>query len=189
MNRGFMSSKSEKQAWQQQTSTVMYENPWIKVRHDTVLTPANTEGIYGVVHFKNHAVGILPIDECGYTWLVRQTRYVCGKGSWEIPEGGCPKNESTLEAAKRELQEETGLSAENWKLWLSMDLSNSVTDEQATVYLAQGLTQGELELEDTEDIEVLRLPLKQAIAMVMDGAITDAISIAALLKAALSDEF
>lgn len=150
--------------------------------HDTVITPGNTEGIYGVIHFKNHAVGILPIDEDGCTWLVSQSRYVMGKLSWEIPEVGCPMGEDILEAAKRELREETGLSARDWQHWLNMDLSNSVTDEQATVYLAQGLTKGESNLEVTEDIDVKKVPISQAIDMVLSGEITDAISVAALMK-------
>jgi len=174
-------------AWQQKTSQVVYENPWIKVNHDTVTTPGNTEGIYGVVHFKNHAVGILPIDESGNVWLVEQTRYVFGESSWEIPEGGCPIGESTLLAAKRELKEETGLSAECWELWLSMDLSNSLTDEQATVYIAQQLSTGEAALEVTEDINVLCLPLKEAVNRVLGGEIRDAITVAALLKASMTE--
>jgi 8-oxo-dGTP pyrophosphatase MutT (NUDIX family) len=170
-------------AWQQVSSSVVYSNPWIAVSHDEVITPGNTPGIYGVVHFKNHAVGVLPIDEEGYTWLVKQTRYVLGVPTWEIPEGGCPLGECLLSAAQRELKEETGLQAEQWERFLDMELSNSVTDEQATVFLARELTQGESQLEVTEDIEVKRLPLKQAIAMVLNGEIRDAISVAALLKA------
>lgn len=175
--------KSKKTAWQQVSSTLVYRNPWIEVSHDEVLTPGNTEGIYGVVHFSHHAVGILPIDKDGYTWLVKQTRYVLGSPTWEIPEGGCPLGDCLLSAAQRELKEETGLLAERWDMFLEMDLSNSVTDEKATVFLARGLVQSESALEVTEDIEVKRLPLKNAVEMVLNGEIRDAISVAALLKA------
>ncbi len=170
--------------WQQVDSRVVYENAWIRVSHDNVLTPAGTQGIYGTVHFKNHAVGVLVLDDEMHTYLVKQTRYVFGSATWEIPEGGCPKGEPLLEAAKRELLEETGLAAKAWKPWLSLDLSNSVTDEQATVFIAKDVKQGTATPELTEDIEVKRLPLHQAIAMVDSGEITDAISMAALLKAA-----
>ena len=169
--------------WQQLKVDEVYENPWIKVTHETVKTPSNTDGIYGVVHFKSLAVGILPIDDKGYTWLVKQSRYALNEYTWEIPEGGAPLNETPLIAAQRELREETGLSANKWEPWLRLHLSNSVTDEEAIVYLATELSPGEMELEDTEDIQVSYLPLQQAIDMVTNGEITDAISVSALLKA------
>ena len=143
----------------------------------------NTDGIYGVVHFKSRAVGILPIDDNGYTWLVKQSRYTLNEYTWEIPEGGALLDETPLMAAQRELREETGLSANSWEPWLRLHLSNSVTDEEAIVYLATELSSGEMQLDTTEDIEVSHLPLQQAIDMVVSGEITDAISVAALLKA------
>ena len=169
--------------WRQLEVEDVYENPWIKVTHETVKTPNHTDGIYGVVHFKTRAVGILPVDNKGCTWLVKQSRYALNEYTWEIPEGGAPLDEPPLVAAKRELREETGLSAKKWEPWLRLHLSNSVTDEEAMVYLATELSSGEMALEDTEDIQVSYLPLQQAIDMVMDGKITDAISVATLLKA------
>ncbi len=170
--------------WQRKSSRCVYENPWIKVSHEEVITPAGSDGIYGVVHFKNTAVGVIPIDGEGNTWLVRQTRYTMGEYTWEIPEGGCPKHEETLVAAKRELQEEVGLEAQHWEVLQRLQLSNSVTDETAVIYLARDLSVVDQALEDSEDIEVMKLPLTEAIAMVDRGEITDAISVAALLRLA-----
>lgn len=183
-----MIEHKSKTAWQQKTTEVVYENPWIRVSHDTVISPTGSDGIYGRIHFKNHAVGILPLDDKGGTWLVRQSRYPFGLETWEIPEGGAPEGEDLLLAAQRELLEETGLSAEQWQPWLNMQLSNSVSDEEATVFLARGLSQGEMCLDATEDITVRYLAVTEAIEMVYRGEIVDAISVAALLKLAASKE-
>lgn len=171
--------------WRELSRTEVYDNPWIQVTHSDVITPAGTSGIYGLVHFKNAAVGVVPIDDEGHTWLVQQSRYPLQKTTWEIPEGGSPIGESTLATAKRELKEEVGLLARDWSLFLTMHLSNSVTDEEAFIYIARGLTQTETELEDSEDIISERVPLEEAIARVMSGEITDSLSVAALLKIAL----
>lgn len=172
----------QKKTWQQLSNTAVYDNPWIAVSHQDVITPAGTAGIYGVVHFKNIAVGIVPIDSEQNTWLVKQHRYPLGQDSWEIPEGGSPEGESLLDSARRELEEETGLKADQWTELLTLHLSNSVTDEKAVVFVAEGLLPGKQSLEDSEDIELMKLPLRDAIAMALDGRITDAISVAALLK-------
>jgi len=168
--------------WQTLTERTAYENPWIRVSHREVINPAGGAGIYGVVHFKNTAIGIVPVDEEGYTWLVGQYRYTLGRYSWEIPEGGGPIGTSTLESAQRELLEETGITAARWTPLLEMHLSNSVTDEYGVAYLAQDLSFGEAEPEDTEQLHVRRIPLREAVDMVMDGRITDALSMVALLK-------
>lgn len=171
--------------WITKNSTTVYENPWISVRHDEVLTPAATDGIYGVVHFKNIAIGVLAIDAEDHTYLVRQSRYTLNSYTWEIPEGGCPHEETPLAAAKRELEEEVGLRANQWQEQARLHLSNSVSDEEAVIYIARDLVAGEQALELTEDIEVKRLPIDEAIGMVLSGEITDSISVAALLRFAL----
>lgn len=171
--------------WKTKTSTVVYENPWIKVAHEEVVTPKGTDGIYGVVHFKNTAIGVVPIDTEGNTWLVKQSRYALDQYTWEIPEGGCPAGESPLAAAQRELEEEVGLQANHWQQLMTMHLSNSVTDEFCVVFVARDLFPGQQQLEATEDIEYKKLPLDEAIAMVKRGEITDGISVAALLRVAL----
>lgn len=168
--------------WTTLSEKTAYENPWIRVTHRQVINPSGGAGIYGVVHFKNVAIGIVPIDAEGYTWLVGQYRYPLNRYSWEIPEGGGPEGTSVLESAQRELLEETGLRAAHWTPILEMHLSNSVSDEYAVAYVAQGLEAGEAEPEETEQLEIRRLPLSEAIEMVFNGVITDALSVAALLK-------
>lgn len=171
--------------WKTKSSAVVYENPWIRVNHEEVVTPKGTDGIYGVVHFKNTAIGVVPIDAEGNTWLVKQSRYTLNQFTWEIPEGGCPEGESPLNAAQRELEEEVGLLAGEWQQLLTLHLSNSVTDEVCYVFVARDLRPGIQQLEATEDIEVQKLPLREAIEMVKRGEITDGISVAALLRLAL----
>lgn len=170
--------------WRCRSTRQVYENPWIRVHHDTVITPAGTAGIYGRIHFRNKAVGVIPVDDDNHTWLVRQHRYTLGEDSWEIPEGGSPLGENLLDTAKRELEEETGLKAADWELLMRLHTSNSVTDEEAFIYIARDLSQGTMAPEATEDITVKHLPLAEAVQMVMEGRITDAMSVAGLLKAA-----
>lgn len=173
---------SEENPWKLLQRRAVYDNPWIRVDEDEVRNPAGGLSLYGRIHFKNQAIGIIPLDEHGNTWLVGQYRYVPDAYFWEIPMGGSPYGENILETAKRELKEETGLTAARWTLLMRLHTSNSVTDEEGYVFLAEELTEGEPEFEETEDITVKKLPLKEAIAMVMDGRITDAISAAGLLK-------
>lgn len=163
-----------------------YDNPWINVCEHQVINPAGGRGIYGVVTFKNEAVGVIPVDEEGYTWLVGQWRYALGEYSWEIPEGGSPLGEDPLSCARRELKEETGLVAEEYYALLTLHPSNSVCNEIAYLFVAKGLRQEAPAHEDTEDITIRRLPLDDAIAMALSGEITDSLSVAGLLKLALT---
>ncbi|HMO39342.1 MAG TPA: NUDIX hydrolase [Saprospiraceae bacterium] len=171
--------------WQTLSVKEVYNNNWIQVTHREVLNPAGNPGIYGVVHFKNLALGIVPLDDQLHTWLVGQYRYALGQYSWEIPEGGGPLGTSPLEAAQRELLEETGIRARHWTKILDMHISNSVTDEAAMAFVARELEFGAATPEDTEQLQVRRLPLAEAVEMVVQGTITDALSVAALLKVEL----
>ncbi len=171
--------------WQTLSSIEKYDNQWINVTEYQVINPAGGRGIYGKVHFKNIAIGIVPIDEFGNTWLVGQWRYVLNEWSWEIPEGGGPLTIDPLLSAQRELQEETGLTARRWSMIQRVHLSNSVSDEEGLLYLAEDLTTGLHALEDTEaDLKVWKLPLWEAISMVEAGKITDSLSVIGLLKVA-----
>ena len=169
--------------WQTLGTEVRYQNPWISVREDQVLNPGGGRGIYGVVSMKNKALGIVPLDAEGNTWLVGQYRYPLNEYSWEIPMGGGLVEHDILASAQRELKEETGLLAARWTRIARLHTSNSVTDEEGFVFLAEDLTQGELEPEETEDLRLWKLPLAEAIRMVMTDRIPDAVSVAGLLKA------
>jgi len=160
----------------------VYENPWIKVDEHDVLTPAGTPGIYGVITYKNLAVGVVPIDDRGHVTPVGQYRYAPGLYSWEIPEGGGDPDVPPMLSAERELREETGLEAAHWHPLLTMHLSNSVSTETAHLFVAYGLTQGEAAPEETEDLAVRTVPLAEAFAMVADGRITDSLTVGALLR-------
>ena len=175
--------KYQKDPWTILETKVTYDNPWIQIQHNDVLTPANTSGIYGVVHYKNYAVGILPLDQDGNTYLVGQYRFPLKEYSWEIPEGGCPEGTDLLETAKRELKEEVGLTAKRWTFLQKMHVSNCVTDEVGYIYIAQDLTEGESEPEETEELVIKKLPFSEVYEMVLKGEITDSLSVVAILKA------
>lgn len=171
--------------WTLLSHKVEYENPWIRVTEHQVLNPAGNPGIYGVVHFKNIATGVVALDHNNHIYLVGQYRFPLNQYSWELPEGGCPEGLDPLEAAKRELLEETGLVAETWTPLLRMHLSNSVSDEDGYIFLARGLSQHEAEPEETEALHVKKIPFEEAYAMVNEGLITDSVSVAGILKTKL----
>jgi 8-oxo-dGTP pyrophosphatase MutT (NUDIX family) len=162
----------------------VYGNPWLELWEERCLDPSGRPALYGRVSFCNKAVGIIPLDDQGQTWLVGQYRYCLNRYSWEIPMGGSPHPADVLESARRELREETGLSARRWEQILCVHTSNSVTDEEGYVFTAEDLERGEPEFESTEKIDIRRLPVMEAVRMVMDGEITDALSAAGLLKLA-----
>lgn len=172
--------------WKRLSKEVVYDNPWIQVSHEEVIRPNGSEGIYGIVHFKNRALGVVALDENDNVILVKQSRYACDSYTLEIPEGGGPFDETPLATAKRELEEETGLCAHHWEQVLTLHTSNSVTDEMAYIYLATDLYQGKQALDETEDIEVMRMPLTEVLALIDSGEITDSLTVAGLLKVALN---
>lgn len=178
-------NNKERNTWTRLSEELKYENPWISVSEHKVLNPSGKPGIYGVVSFKNLAIGILPLDQDYNTWLVGQWRYPLNEYSWEIPEGGGPLGIDPLESARRELKEETGLIAGKYTVLGHIHTSNSVCNESGILYLAQDLTQTEAEPEENEDLQIRKLPFSEAHQMVMDGRITDSLSMAAILKTRL----
>ncbi len=169
--------------WIELDREIKYSNPWIELRHSNVQFPNGGKGIYGKVHFKNLAIGILAITKQKEIFLVGQERFPFdGAYSWEIIEGGGPLNDDPLESAKRELKEETGLVANKWELLQEMHLSNSVSDERSMVYLAKDLTQFEAQPEESEKLQVKKIPFAEALQMVLKGEIRDSISVAAILR-------
>jgi len=158
-----------------------YENPWIKVSHHDVLNPSGNPGLYGEVHYKNRAIGIVAINDKEEILMVRQFRFPLGYDTWEIPEGGCPLKEDNLEAAQRELKEETGCTAANWTSLIELELSNSVSDEVGEVFLATDLSEGDANPEETEDLEVKWFPLKEVKRMIFEKEIKDSVTITGVL--------
>jgi 8-oxo-dGTP pyrophosphatase MutT (NUDIX family) len=171
-----------KNPWKLVNSELKYKTPWIEVVHHDVITPGGSKGIYGCVNFQNIAVGVITLDAEYNTWLVGQFRFPLQKYTWEIPEGGCPLNELPLDAAKRELKEEVGITASDWTLIQEMDISNSATDEVSFTYLAKDINIGEPCQDENEDITIKKLPFSEVFEMVEKGEIRDAISVAGIYK-------
>lgn len=175
--------KAKSNPWKIKNSKITYETPWISTKHLEVVNPAGKDGIYGIIHFKNIAIGILPLDEEYNTWIVGQYRLPIDEYSWEMPEGGGDLNIDPLESAKRELLEETGIIAKDWSELLKIHTSNSVTDERGIIYVAKDLSFHPPQPDEDEELEIRKLPFNDLFEMVMKGEITDSLTLAAILKA------
>lgn len=174
--------QDQQNPWQIISHEDKYENPWIKVVEYNVINPGGGKGIYGKVYFKNIAIGIVPLDDHGNTWLIGQYRFPIDAYSWEIPEGGGDISTDPLISAQRELLEEAGIKAEQWDKVLDMHLSNSVTNETCMVYLARRLSFHEAAPEESEQLSIKKMPFKKVFDMVISGEITDSVSVAAIFK-------
>ena len=181
-------SNNTRGPWHINQTTNVYDNPWLTVEDHAVTRPDGEQGQYGVVHFKNRAIGVLPIDDQGHTWIVGQHRFPMDLYSWELPEGGGPLDEPVLDSAKRELAEETGLTAAHFHPLLDCYLSNSVTDERCLCYLAWDLTQGDASPEGTEILEKRRISFVDLLADVISGKITDSLTIMMVMSAYIKAE-
>ncbi len=172
-----------KNPWTTLAKRDIYDNPWIHVEEHDVLNAAGNRGIYGVVSFKNYAIGILPIDADGNTWLIGQHRYPFDAFTWEIPEGGGKISEDPLLNAQRELAEEAGLIAEKWTLIQEIQVSNSVTNERGFIYLAENLSPTPPHPDEDEALIIRKLHITEAYRMLDAGEITDSLTVVALLRA------
>lgn len=170
--------------WRIDAEKTVYDNPWIRVVDHAVTHPTGASGQYGVVHFKNLAIGVLPIDANGCAPLVGQHRFPHDAYSWELPEGGGPRTVDSLASAKRELREETGYAAAHWLELCRFDVSNSVTDEKAICYAAWGLTPGPAAPEPSEELARDLIPFQQLHERVLSGEISDSLTIIMVLKLA-----
>lgn len=169
--------------WKIEKEREVYDNSWIQLKEFNVLDPSGKPGVYGVVHFKNIAIGILVLDEDNNTYVVGQYRFPLKSYSWEIPMGGGKLDINPLESAKRELKEETGIVAKSWKEIMQIHLSNSVTDEYGIAYIARDLEFQEASPEEVEELQTKKMPFEELLNMVMSGEITDSITVATVLKA------
>lgn len=171
--------------WKRGAARPAYDNPWISVTEYDAVAPTGNPALYGLVSYKNYAVAILPLFADGTTILVGQHRFPLGDYSWEIPEGGGPLGEDPLASAQRELAEETGLQASDWREVLQAQLSNSVSDERAIGYIATGLSPapGAHHADETEDLQRVRVPFREALDAAVAGDLKDVLTVAMLLKA------
>lgn len=170
--------------WKTKSLHTVHETPWIKIVHHDVLNPAGNDAVYTTVEFKNLAVGIIPVDNEGHTWLVGQYRFPIDQYSWEIVEGGCPQSENPIDTAHRELKEEAGIVSRNMTEIFRLHLSNSATNEFALIYLAKDLSFTESEPEESEVLQVKKIHILEAEKMVFENEITDAISVVGIILVA-----
>jgi len=175
----------EQNPWTTLDRTQAYESPWISVEHHNVLNPAGKPGTYSVVHFKKLAIGVLPLDDENYTWLVGQYRYPLDVYTWEIPEGGGDRDVDPVESARRELLEECGIIAGCYIPIQQLQLSNSATDEVAYLFVAKQLTFTAAQPEENEQLRIRKVHFDELYRMVERGEVTDSLSVAAVLKAKL----
>jgi 8-oxo-dGTP pyrophosphatase MutT (NUDIX family) len=178
-----MDWEEDQNPWTDKGVARVFENGWFGIDSHTVIRPDGTEAIYSVMRPHGVAVGVLPIEDDGQVHLVGQWRFTLARYSWEMPEGGAGRDEPALECAKRELQEETGLSASHFEKILELDLSNSITDERAVLFLATGLKPGPASPEPTEVLKRRTAHFTEVLARVADGRIRDAMTVAAVLRA------
>lgn len=173
---------TKKGPWEVKESKTLYKNPWITVREDNVIRPDGKDGIFGVVEMKP-GVSVLPLDDEGNVYLTKEYHYAIERETIESVSGGIDGDEGTLNAAKRELLEETGISAREWIDLGFIDPFTSVVVSPNHMFLAKGLEFGEADQEGTESIRVIKVSLREAIEWVMESKITHGATATLILKA------
>ena len=169
--------------WVRGEARVVYDNPWINVTEYQCTAPTGRPATYGLVTMKYMGLGVLPLHDDGTVTLVGQNRFTFADYSWEIPEGGGPIDGDPLENIKRELAEEAGLVAAEWREVLHFQLSNSLTTETGVGYIATALAPTTARPDETEDIALARVPFREALDQALAGNMLDMITIAMLLRA------
>ena len=170
-------------AWTDLERKTAYENPWVTVTEHRALAPTGNEVLYGVLRPKSVATGVLPVHSDGTVTLVGQARFALMNYSWEMPEGGAPFDEDPFLGVQRELAEEAGLKARSWRHCLTMELSNSVTDEMAMAWIAWDLSPVPTDPDPTEVMTVVRVPFLSLIHEIGRGAVRDSFTVATAYRA------
>lgn len=170
-------------AWRSDGEETLFQNPWLRLTRHPATAPTGAAADYVVMRPKNVGTGVLPIHDDGTVVLVGQQRFALANYSWEMPEGGAPLDEDPFDGVRRELAEEAGLRAEHWRPALTMELSNSITDEIAMTWLAWGLSPAPTDPDPTEIITVVRVPFVDLLDEIGRGTIRDAMTVATAYKA------
>lgn len=170
-----------KNPWKVLSTKPVHETPWIKITHHDVINPAGNSTVYTTVNFKNYAIAVIPLDENYNTWIVGQYRFPINEYSWEIIEGGGPIELSPQESAARELKEEAGITAKVWHEIYEFHASNSATDELAKVFVAKDLSFGESCPEESEELQVKKIPFQELVSMVYENKVKDSLTIISVL--------
>jgi 8-oxo-dGTP pyrophosphatase MutT (NUDIX family) len=171
-------------SWNQLTSKIAYQNPWLTVREDTFARPSGDIGMYGVIDV-SPSVFIVVLNSDKTVRLIKQYRYPTKKVGWEVPSGGAG-NEEPIVAAKRELYEETGLTAEKWTILGVVNPYPGLSNEEAHIFLAEQLTtirDVQLEAEEEGIVGICSITFSEAISLIHSGEIQNGITITSIFLA------
>lgn len=177
-------------SWKTKSSKIVYENPWMIVHEDKVIMPNGVDGTYGYVTSKSDAVFVLPLDNEGGTYIIRQEHYPTKQTMWQFV-GGRTDNQPPEQAAQRELQEETGLHAESITLLHTAHVAMGLTTFKGTFCLARNVMMTDENLDRGEGIlEVKKLPFNSVEEKILSGEIAnvESITLFFLTKAYLEKE-